>query len=398
MRFEGLIKKWYLWVGLLVVVIGGIIFFLQKKEATAQYKTVKVVQGEITSTISATGKVNAVVTVQVGSQVSGTIQRLFADFNSKVKKGQIVAQIDPALFNAQVEEARAKLANNEANVEKARVVLMDAQRNLKRMEELLSKNLVSQSDKDAAQTAYDSALAGLKASEAQVLQDRASLELSETNLRYTTIRSPVDGIVISRNVDVGQTVAASLQAPTLFTIAQDLTEMQVDSSVDEADIGKVQVGQEAEFTVDAFPESPFHGTVHDIYNQPIIVQNVVTYDAIIRVKNPDFKLKPGMTANITIKVGHKENTMKLPNSALRYKPEKESASDALPKEKKPGVTRVWVLKNKKPVPVLVTLGLSDGSYTELVAGDLKSGDEVIIESIRKNGSTQGRGRPPFMRF
>ncbi|MBI3811832.1 MAG: efflux RND transporter periplasmic adaptor subunit [Nitrospirae bacterium] len=283
-------------------------------------------------------------------------------------------------------------------MEKSRVVLADAKRNLGRMAELLSKNLVSQADKDTAQTAYDSALAGLKAAEAQGMQDQAALKLAEANLHYTTIRSPVDGTVITRNVDVGQTVAASLQAPTLFTIAQDLTEMQVDTSVDEADIGKVRVGQEAEFTVDAYPESPFHGTVHDIYNQPLIVQNVVTYDAIIRVKNPDLKLKPGMTANITIKVGHSNDALKLPNAALRYSPEKIPGQEVLPKTVKDNGARVWILKNGKPVPVPVTLGLSEGSFTEVVAGDLSPGDEVVIEKIRKNGTSQSTGRPPSMRF
>jgi HlyD family secretion protein len=399
MRLDGLRKKWLLVIALLAVALTGIGLFLRGGDQAVHYKTAKAERGEVTATVSATGKVNAVVTVQVGSQVSGTIQRLFADFNSSVKKGQIVAQIDPSLFEAQVEQARAKLANDEANVEKARVVLLDAKRNLGRMEELLSKNLVSQSDKDAAQTAYDSALAALKAAEAQIVQDQAALKLAETNLRYTTIRSPVDGIVISRNVDVGQTVAASLQAPTLFTIAQDLTEMQVDTSVDEADIGRVQVNQAAEFTVDAYPDSPFHGTVHDIYNQPIVVQNVVTYDAIIRVKNPDLKLKPGMTANVTITVGHREDVIKLPNAALRYSPEKALGSDVPSKTgKKPDTVKVWILKNGKAIPVPVTLGLSDGTYTEAVTGELKPGDEVILEKIQKNGSSQRTGRPPFMRF
>jgi HlyD family secretion protein len=399
MRFGELFrKKWFLLAGLLIIVVFAGFVFFQGDETAAQYKTAMIGKGEITAAVSATGKVNAVVTVQVGSQVSGTIQQLFADFNSRVKKNQIVAQIDPSLLQAQLEQARAKLANEEANVEKARVVASDAKRNLGRMEELLSKNLVSQSDKDAAQTAHDSARAGLKAAEAQVMQDQAALRLAETNLRYTTIRSPVDGIVISRNVDVGQTVAASLQAPTLFTIAQDLTEMQIDTSVDEADIGKVQVGQEAEFTVDAYPESPFQGTVHDIYNQPLIVQNVVTYDAIIRVKNPDLKLKPGMTANVTIKVGHKDDAVKIPNAALRYSPEKASGQEALPKTAKDNAPRVWILKNGKQVPVSVTLGLSDGVFTEVIAGDLSPGDEVILEKIRKNGATQSTGRPPSMRF
>ncbi|MBI3804523.1 MAG: efflux RND transporter periplasmic adaptor subunit [Nitrospirae bacterium] len=389
-------KKGFLLLGLLLVVGGGFAFFRDGKKEP-EYRTVKVERGGITATVSATGKVNAVVTVQVGSQVSGRIQTLSADFNSRVKKGQVIAQIDPALFNAQVEQAKAKLANDEANVEKAGVVLADAKRSLLRMETLLSRNLISQSDKDTAQTAADSAAASLKAAETQVQQDRASLQLADANLRYTTIASPVDGIVISRNVDVGQTVAASLQAPTLFTIAQDLTEMQVDTSVDEADIGRVQIGQEAEFTVDAYPDTPFRGTVHDIYNQPLIVQNVVTYDAIIRVKNPDLKLKPGMTANVVVRVGYKEDVLKLPNAALRYRPEKASGPSVPVKGDKSKPTEVWVLKEGKEVAVPISLGLSDGASTELLSGDLKPGDLLVTEKIRKGGGSSGGGRPPSMR-
>jgi HlyD family secretion protein len=390
------LRRWPFWLGLLLVFVVAVLL-LRDKNATVQYKTMNIEEGSITATVSSTGKVNAVVTVQVGSQVSGTIQKLFADFNSQVKKGQIVAQIDPALFEAQVEQARAKLMNDEANVEKAKVALVDAKRNLGRMEELLAKNLIAQSEKDTAQTANDSSAAALKAAQAQVVQDRAALQLAETNLRYTTIRSPVDGIVISRNVDVGQTVAASLQAPVLFTIAQDLTEMQVDSSVDEADIGKVKVGEEAEFTVDAYPDSPFRGTVHDIYNEPIIVQNVVTYDAIIRVRNPDLTLKPGMTANVTIRVGHREGVVKLPNAALRYRPSKaRSSSSASSKPANAG--EVWVLKQGKAVPVQVTLGLSDGNFTEVAAGELHPGDQVITDETSKSGASPTSGRPPMMRF
>jgi HlyD family secretion protein len=388
--------RWYVWLGVLLVCAVAVLL-LRGRSASVQYKTMRVEEGSITATVSATGKVNAVVTVQVGSQVSGTVQKLLVDFNSQVKKRQIVAQIDPALFEAQVEQARAKLMNDEANVEKAKVALVDAKRNLGRMEALLAKNLIAQSDKDAAQTANDSAAAALKAAGAQVVQDRAALQLARTNLDYTTIRSPVDGIVISRNVDVGQTVAASLQAPVLFTIAQDLTEMQIDTSVDEADIGKVSVGQAAEFTVDAYPDSPFQGTVHDIYNQALVVQNVVTYDAIIRVKNPDFKLKPGMTANVTVRVGRREQVVKLPNAALRYRPAKARASESEPKPA--NTAEVWVLKEGKGVPVRVTLGLSDGNFTEVVAGELRPGDQVITELVTPGASAHPTtGRPPSMRF
>ncbi len=394
-------KKGLFLVVLLIVIFGGVAFF-RNGEKEPVFRTAKVERGKIVATVSATGKVNALVTVQVGSQVSGTVQKLFADFNSRVKKGEVIAQIDPALFNAQVEQARARLANDEANLEKARVVLADAKRNLQRMETLLARNLVSQSDKDTAQTAHDSAVAGVKVAETQVTQDRAGLTLVETNLRYTTIVSPVSGTVISRNVDVGQTVAASLQAPTLFTIAQDLTEMRVDTSVDEADIGKVKIGQEAEFTVDAYPDTPFRGTVQDIYNQPIIVQNVTTYDAIIHVKNPEFKLKPGMTANVTIRVDVKEEVLKLPNAALRYRPERADRAPGQapsPKKEKGRTADIWVLKEGKEVAVQVTLGLSDGNFTEVVAGDLKPGDEVITERVQKgSGGAPTGSRPPSLRF
>jgi len=378
----------------MAIAAGGLAFFREGK-TPAQYRTAKVEQGKILAAVSSTGKVNAVVTVQVGSQVSGTIQQLFANFNSRVKKGQVVAQIDPALFQAQVDQAKGKLGNDEANEEKARVALADAKRNLGRMEQLLAQKLIAQSDKDTAQTAYDSAIANLKAAETQTAQDRAVLKLAVTNLQYTTIISPVDGTVISRNVDVGQTVAASFQAPTLFTIAQDLTEMQVDTNVDEADIGQVHEGQEAEFTVDAYPDAPFRGVVHDIYNQPVTVQNVVTYDAIIRVKNPEMKLKPGMTANVTIRVGERENVLKISNAALRYHSDTPIPQPSKTEERA-HVANVWILKDQKEVPVRIGLGLSDGTFSEVVSGDLHAGDEAIIEKIKTAGSSGGR--PPYMRF
>ncbi|NKE70731.1 efflux RND transporter periplasmic adaptor subunit [Candidatus Manganitrophus noduliformans] len=390
-------KKGLLGVAALVAIIAGVTLF-RGGEKAAEYRTAKVEQGEITTSVSATGRVDAVVTVEVGSQVSGRVQKLFADFNSRVEKGQVVAQIDPSLFEAQVEQARAKLANDEANTEKARVLLADAKRALKRMETLFARDFVSESEKEAAQSAHDSAVANLKAAETQIAQDRASLKLVEENLRYATILSPVDGIVISRNVSVGQTVAASLQAPTLFTIAQDLMEMKVDTSVDEADIGRVAIGQEAEFTVDAYPDTPFRGTVQDIYNQPVVLQNVVTYAAIIRVKNPELKLRPGMTANVTIRVAHKENVLKLPNAALRYRPEGESGRSVPVKKGGGRTTDVWVLREGKELAVPVTLGLSDGSFTEVLSGDLKPGDRVITERLGGATSAPGGRRAPSMRF
>ena len=390
-------RSWMPWAVLAAAGLGAW-FWYSSNHSAPQFRTALIERGAITAIISAVGKVNPVVTVQVGSQVSGTIQKLFADFNSRVQKGQVVAQIDPALFQAQVEQARAKVANDEANVEKARVQLADAERTLRRMTDLRNQNLISQSDQDTAQTARDSAVASLKSAQTQVDQDRASLRLAETNLRYTTIQSPVDGTVISRNVDVGQTVAASLQAPTLFTIAQDLGEMQVDTNIDEADIGRVSVGQEALFTVDAYPERPFRGRVHDIYNQPITVQNVVTYDAIIRVPNPDLLLKPGMTANVTVTVGHRDEVLKLPNGALRYRPERTGKEPAGGRPVDAGTARVWVLRDGAEVGVAVTLGLSDSISTEVVSGELKAGDGVILERVKRQDSTGASGSPPRMRF
>jgi len=360
------VKKKGFWLILTILIAAtalSYVYFFRGKESAVQYRAVKVERGSISSFVTANGTVNPVITVLVGSQVSGTIQKLFADYNSRVKQGELVAQIDPALFQAQVSQAKAKVENakaafltgqadiatarsnveaSKANVSKAKVSVEDAKRNFGRALELFSRNLISASDRDSSQTAYDSAVAQLEAAQAQekasdaqldsakakleaaraqIKQAEAELELAQVNLDHTRITAPVNGIVISRNVDVGQTVAASLQAPTLFTIAQDLTEMQVDTNVSEADIGKVAIGQETTFTVDAFPNLTFRGKVTDIRNAPMTIQNVVTYDVVIQVKNPDFKLKPGMTANASILVAYKENTLRIPNAALRFRPD-----------------------------------------------------------------------------
>jgi len=359
-------KKIVFWIILILVIAGaalGYTFFYKDRAQAVKYRTAKVERGTLSAFVTANGTINPVITVMVGSQVSGTIQKLYADYNSRVKTDQLIAQIDPAIFQAQVSQAKAKLENakatflnaqadistakanvesNRANVIKAKVSVDDTKRNLDRSLELFARNLISASDRDSAQTAYDSANAQLEAAQAlekaseaqldsakakleaaraQIKQSEAELELAQVNLDHTKITAPVTGIVISRNVDVGQTVAASLQAPTLFTIAQDLTEMQVDTNVSEADIGRVAIGQEATFTVDAFPNLTFLGKVTDIRNAPVTVQNVVTYDVVILVKNPELKLRPGMTANASILVAQRENALKIPNSALRFRPE-----------------------------------------------------------------------------
>lgn len=351
-----------------------------------RYRTAPAEKGPITETVTATGNLNAVTTVQVGSQVSGAIQEILVDFNSRVRKGQVIAKIDPRLFEAQVVQARGALRNAEAALNKAAVQEANDLRTLKRNKELIRDGFVAQADVDAAQTAYDAAVATRKSAEAQVEQARGALSVAETNLRYTTIHSPVDGIVVSRNVDAGQTVAASFQTPTLFTIAQDLTKMQIDTNVDESDIGKTRVGQVVDFTVDAYPEKTFTGAVVQVRNAPIITQNVVTYDVVVRVDNRDLLLKPGMTANVSIRIREVPDALKIPNAALRYRPSGTAGN---------GETRgarVYLLgKDGKPSPVPVTLGISDGSFTEVVSGNLRPGDPVIVSEIAKR---PGSGGPP----
>jgi HlyD family secretion protein len=304
----------------------GAYFIFRSDQNDPKYRTEKVTRGDIVSSITASGTVNAVTTVLVGTQVSGTIKNIYVDFNSPVKNGQLIAQIDPAIFEAQVAQARANLLSAAANVEKAVVGVADAKRTLNRQKELFAKDLVARSDLDAAETAYDTANTQVSAAKAQASQAEAALKIAETNLRYTRIISPVNGIVVSRNVDIGQTVAASFQTPTLFNIAQDLTKMQVDSSVAEADIGKIMVGQPVEFTVDAYPDSPFKGSVSEIRNAPITVQNVVTYDVVVKVDNPEMKLKPGMTANVSVIVSSKKDVLRMPNAALRFRPSEKRSS------------------------------------------------------------------------
>jgi HlyD family secretion protein len=374
---------------IIVVAVTGFVLF-RGKGNEPKFRTEKVIRGNVEMAVTATGTVNPVTTVLVGTQVSGTIKNIYVDFNSPVKKGQLIARIDPALFDAQVNQARANLLSAKANVEKAEATSVDAKRTKERNKELLSKNLISQSDFDTAETNYETAKASVSAAKAQVVQSEAALNSAETNLYYTKIVSPVDGIVVSRNVDVGQTVAASFQTPTLFSIAQDLTKMQIDTNVAEADIGNVKFGQDVEFTVDAYPDATFKGKVSQVRNAPITVQNVVTYDAVIQVDNPELELKPGMTANVSIIISAKKDVLKIPNAALRFKPSEKGS--ALSEKKGPGV---WILEKDKPKRIPLSLGISDGSYTELVTGDLKEGQEVIVESLVKTKESARTGPRMF---
>ena len=369
------------------------------------YVTMPVQRGNVTQVVSSTGTLQAVVTVLVGSQISGTIDKLFADFNTKVKAGELVAQLNQDKFKAAVDQARANLLAAESSLAKAKVSVVDAQRTLERNRELRKRDLMPQSELDTAQTAYDAALAQVEVNKAQSAQAQAALNQAMVDLNNTVIRSPVDGIVISRNVDVGQTVAASLQAPTLFTIANDLAKMEVHTNVDEADVGNVTEGQEVTFTVDAFPARRFKGHVHQVRNAPTVVQNVVTYDAVVRIDNKELLLKPGMTANVQFLVNRREDVLTIPNMALRFKPpdQKSEAQELLRQEQSRAAPTVgarktsrspggagggggrsgrrislYLLRNGKAEPVEVQLGITDGSKTEIREGEIKENDPVII--------------------
>jgi len=416
-------KKLYSVVVIIALLLIGFLY-LRNEKGEGKYITAEVVRGYVSEVVTATGTLNAVVTVQVGSQVTGRIKTLNADFNSQVKKGQVVAEIDPDPFQARVDRekasltaAKASVSTARANLEKAKVEVEDAKRSLKRTNELFIRGIISENDKDVAQTRYDSALAEVKAQEAsyenalaQVEQAKASLKSTESDLSYTKIISPVDGIVISRNVDAGQTVSASLQAPTLFVIAENLTKMQLNASVVEADIGKVSVGQKATFTVDAFIDKKFTGEVTQVRNAPITVQNVVTYDVIIGVENSDLKLKPGMTANVSILTAYKDNTLKIPNAAFRFRPDFDKNKDTADilttyvestknEKRNEGGIYVWVLsKNDKPGAVPIKIGITDGNFTEIIDGNLKEGDQIIMGVASKEKRSSTEARPPRFGF
>jgi len=382
----------------IVIIAAGLFLYLKGNGKDAAFKTEKVSRGEIKSVVTATGTVNAVTTVSVGSQVSGTIKRLMVDYNSPVKKDQLLAQIDPSTFQAQVDQAMANLWSAKANMEKAAVATLDARRTLQRSKDLFAQNFIARSDLDTAETNALSAEAQQKVSQAQVGQAQAALKIAETNLQYTNILSPVNGTVISRSVDIGQTVAASFQTPTLFSIAQDLTKMQIDTNVDEADIGKILVGQAVSFTVDAYPDTIFTGKVAVVRNAPITVSNVVTYDVVIQVENPQLKLKPGMTANVSITIEIHPDVLRIPNASLRFKPADTIVISEKKRDKQGAKkTKVWILEKDKPKSVNVTIGLSDGSYTEINAGELKENQEIITDNLNGKKDNSSSGAPRFMR-
>jgi HlyD family secretion protein len=398
---------WFVIGGAVVLAALGWTMFGPAAEKPA-YRLERVDRGDVLVTISATGTVNAVTTVQVGSQVSGTIARLYADFNSEVRQGQLLAQLDPTFLQATVSEQRA-------NVERASAQVHEADRNFQRTSELSAKSLVSQADMDAATTALESARATLR-------QTQASLERAEVNLRYATIRAPISGVVVSRNVDVGQTVAASLQAPTLFTIANDLRKMQVEASVDEADIGSVKTGQHVGFRVDAYAEEEFDGVVSQIRLAPVVTQNVVTYTVIIEVDNTRQKLMPGMTATVSIEVAKKQDVLRVPLLALRFTPPEGEGGDAAAPDsvrmrmggarpgagdrsrpdggsmerRKRATGKVWMLDGGKLKPVMLERGVQNTRYAEVMTDRLKAGDEVVVGLIGTTAQNQGQAQNPFM--
>lgn len=419
---------------LIILLAAAVLSCKGRGKTDEQYKTEKASRGDVTMTITATGTLSAVTTVQVGSQVSGVISRLYADFNSHVKKGQLLAELDPTPFQQTVEQ-------RQADVTKAQVEAANAKITFDRQKRLTAAGLAAQADLDSAKAAYEGA-------QAQVAQARAALSSAQTNLHYTKIVSPIDGVVVDRAYDVGQTVAASFQAPTLFQIAQDLTKMQVQADVDQSDIGRIQVGQFSRFTVDSYPDEMFRGRISQIRLNATVSQNVVTYPVIIEVPNPDEKLRPKMTANVTISVARVQNVLRIPNAALRFRPEgvKEPATATTsggrqsaaanapdqnrgmaqmaqsggagpagaagafgrgsrrgggPQEKKQQT--IYVLDaNKKPQPVEIRTGITDGRYTEVVEGNLKEGQDVIVglatSKVESSGATGspfgGGGRPP----
>ncbi len=432
-------------VGLALALGGGsAAWFMLKPDAAPTYRTVQPDRGTIAAKVTATGTLSALVTVQVGSQVSGRIQEIFVDFNSPVRKGQVLAKIDPQLTEAAVNQARANYVEAKSNFSRIQVQAALAKKQYQRTKQLAEQRLIAMADLDTAQADLDATLAQVEGARASMQRAQASLNQAEVNLGYTTIVSPIDGVVISRDVDMGQTVAASLQAPTLFVIAQDLRKIQVDASIAEADMGKMRAGMKAEFTVDAYPDETFVGTVRQIRNSAVTVQNVVTYNAIIDVENPEMKLKPGMTANVSLIYDERENVLRLPNAVLRFRPapgtverperrandrragermasrEQQQAGASAGgmrngraegskrqggQEVDPDRRMVWILVDGKPKPVRIKTGLSDGNLTEVVSGDLSETSMLIVDA--SNGATakstqgarnggSGQNRPPRM--
>jgi HlyD family secretion protein len=423
-------KRWLLPTVILIALVAGLALFQpwQKSDVAPQYRFAKIERGALSAAVSASGTLSALVTVQVGSQVSGLIKEIKADFNSAVKQNQVIARLDPETFESRVtqaeadlkaaesatEVARGNLAVRQSEVNKAQIALDESLRNLERKRSLIAQGFLSAAELDTAQSAAETAREQLRLAkadagvasaqvgnaQAQAGQRRAALNQARIELERTVIRSPVDGVVISRNVDVGQTVAASFQAPVLFTIARDLRQMEVNVAVDEADVGRVQTGQKMRFTVDAFPGERFMARVTQIRKAPQTNNNVVTYSVMATLDNPDLKLLPGMTASARILTEERKDVLILPNEALRFRPMQADGTpiklEVRGREDGPGIPgRIWVLKDGQPTAVSVRLGVSDGKKTEMLKGEIAEGAEIILGMIEGNGTNAAKPSRPF---
>lgn len=374
-----------------VVFVSGFAFYFNKHRDSG-YITVPAKVDTIVEAVEASGTVNPVNTVDIGSQVSGMIKDIYVDYNSKVTKGQLLAQIDPSLFQAQVDKARGDLEAARSNKAKIQAMLVYDKKNYERYKRLYEKNYVAKSDLDLAEATYKSDLAQIAAAQGTINQAQATLNNNLTNLRYTKIVSPVDGIVVSRAIDVGQTVAASFQTPTLFQVAQDLTNMQIEVNVSEADIGKIKKGQEVEYTLDGYADSVFHGKVTEVRIAPTTVSNVVTYTVIVDVDNKDQKMIPGMTANASIITNKSENVICVPTDALKFTPKEITGGK---KYKEQGL---WILRNNKPTRISIETGAKDSDRTEIISKELKENDRVIISKKGDKDKTAQGKRPPMRMF
>jgi len=378
--------------------VGAGVIYARRGDAPAVLTSDAVTRGSIVSVVSATGTLQAVTTVQVGSQVSGIIESLTADFNSLVRKGQVLARLDQSTFATSVEQARANLSSAQADADRMRVMKASDEAALARARELSSKGLIPAADLQAAETAARQSAAQVIGADAKITQARASLETAQVNLAKTIIASPIDGVVIARNVDVGQTVAANFSAPTLFVIAADLTAMQLEASIDESDLGQVADGQPVTFRVDAYPSETFRGTVSQVRLNPTTVSNVVTYAAMIDAPNPQLKLKPGMTATVSIETARRDNVLRVPAAALRFKPDADVLAQfgvKPPASVKGAAKTVWVSANNPLTPVTVTAGASDGTYTEIVNAPFAEGTRVVTRATSGGSASASlSSRPP----
>jgi len=371
--------RWLLIVAVCAVVC--IIYWRSRRSESSEFVTAPVTRGPVVRAVTATGTVNPVTTVQVGTYVSGPIVAIHVDFNSPVKAGQLMAKIDPRPFAAQVDLTSAALGNARAQLRKDQANLAYQKITYERDQALLKQAVISQDQLDSQRNAFDQAAAQVGLDQASIRQQEASLRAAELNLHYTNIISPVDGTVVSRNVDVGQTVAASYQTPTLFLVARDLTKMQVDTNVSESDIGGIKPGQGAAFTVDAYTRRIFRGSIAQVRKAPITVQNVVTYDVVVSVSNPELLLMPGMTANITIVTERRDDVLRVPLRALAFSPRDHRPSSSGNNQSEYSA-HVWIENGDKLHPVRITRGLDDGNYVAVLSGDLKPGDNVVIDRVR----------------